>query len=175
MNCPACNNNLQKMVVNDVTVDICIGGCGGIWFDNLELKKFDEPLESDGSELLDIERNLDIKVDHTKKFNCPKCSDMIMVRHFFSVKMEVEVDECYNCGGFWLDYGELSQIRNLYNTEEEKIIATNKYFNEIFGKEIKAMQAKNEEELLRIRRIVNIFRFICPSYYIPGKQDWGAF
>jgi hypothetical protein len=21
----------------------------------------------------------------------------------------------------------------------------------------------------------NMFRFICPSYYIPGKHDWGAF
>jgi hypothetical protein len=24
-------------------------------------------------------------------------------------------------------------------------------------------------------RIAYTFRFICPSYYIPGGQDWGAF
>jgi len=26
-----------------------------------------------------------------------------------------------------------------------------------------------------VLKISNMFRFICPSYYIPGKQDWGAF
>jgi len=25
------------------------------------------------------------------------------------------------------------------------------------------------------RKIANAFKFICPSYYIPGKQAWGAF
>jgi Zn-finger nucleic acid-binding protein len=34
MKCPACKNVLQEMTVDNVTVDICKGGCGGIWFDN---------------------------------------------------------------------------------------------------------------------------------------------
>jgi hypothetical protein len=29
------------------------------------------------------------------------------------------------------------------------------------------------EELRKARRIAYAFRFICPSYYIPGEQDWG--
>jgi Zn-finger nucleic acid-binding protein len=163
------------MVVSDVTIDVCIEGCGGIWFDDLELKKFDEPLESDGSILLNIERNQKLDIDHSKRLDCPICNDMVMARHFFSVKMAVELDECYKCGGIWLDFGELTIIQNLYETDEEKSIATQKYFEEILGNEIKTMHKKNEEDLIKIRRIVNIFRFICPSYYIPGKQDWGAF
>ena len=63
----------------------------------------------------------------------------------------------------------------MYESEDEKKAATQKYFDEILGKEIKAMQAKNEADLVRIKQIVNIFRFICPSYYIPGNQEWGAF
>jgi len=43
MNCPACGNILEQMTVGDVTVDVCQRGCGGIWFDNFELEKFDEP------------------------------------------------------------------------------------------------------------------------------------
>jgi Zn-finger nucleic acid-binding protein len=32
-------------------------------------------------------------------------------RHFFSAKKHVEVDHCPNCGGYWLDAGELEKIR----------------------------------------------------------------
>jgi hypothetical protein len=37
------------------------------------------------------------------------------------------------------------------------------------------MRRESQEKLEKARRIANIFRFICPSYYIPGKQEWGAF
>ena len=86
MKCPACRNMLQEMTVGDVTVDACKGGCGGIWFDNFELKKFDEPHESAGELLLDIERDETIIVDHSKRLKCPKCDDVVMMRHFLVLK-----------------------------------------------------------------------------------------
>jgi len=175
MKCPACSNQLQEMTVADVAVDVCKGRCGGIWFDNLELKKFDEPHESDGEVLLDIEQDPSIVVDRTKRLKCPKCDDVVMMRHFFSVKKEVEVDECPGCGGFWLDAGELRKIRSLFNTEEERHKAADEYFSEVFGDKLKATQAQDEAKLAKAGKISNMFRFICPSHYIPGKQDWGAF
>ena len=175
MNCPACSNQLQQMAVGDVTVDVCKRGCGGIWFDNFEIKKFDEPHEAAGEELLDIERNENIAVDHSKRLNCPKCSDVVMMRHYFSVKRDVDVDECANCGGFWLDAGELRKIRSLFNSEQERHNAAHEYFQDVFGDELAAMHAENEEKLARTRKVANMFRFICPTYYIPGKQKWGAF
>ena len=175
MKCPACENILQEMTVGDVAVDVCKGGCGGIWFDNFELKKFDEPHESAGEALLDIERNESLTVDHAKRIKCPKCDDVVMMRHFFSVKKGVEVDECPGCAGFWLDAGELRKIRGLFKTEEERHEAAEEYFEEVFGDRLKAMKAESEEKLAKTRKIVNLFRYICPSNYIPGKQDWGAF
>jgi len=163
------------MTVAGVTVDVCKGGCGGIWFDNFELKKFDEPHEPTGEKLLHVEKNPKLKVDPTKRLKCPKCGDVVMMRHFFSVKKKVVVDECPGCGGVWLDAGELAQIRSLFNTKQERQEAAEKYFNEIFGDTLTAMEAEDKQKLENTRRIANIFRFICPSYYIPGKQDWGAF
>jgi len=163
------------MVVGDVVVDVCQGGCGGIWFDNWELKKFDEPHEHLGEQLLDIDIAPNIKVDYSKRRQCPKCAGVTMMRHFFSVKREVEVDECAACAGIWLDAGELKRIRSEFNTEEERRQAAQEYFEEIFGKELDRMRRESQEKLERARRIAHIFRFICPSYYIPGKQDWGAF
>lgn len=175
MECPACSNMLQEVTVADVTVDVCKGGCGGIWFDWFELKKLDEPHESAGRELLDVERDKGIIIDHTKRLNCPKCDDIVMMRHFFSVKKEVEVDECPGCGGFWLDAGELGKIRGLFNTEEERHKAADEYFSEVFGDKLTAMRAEDEAKPNKAHKIANMFRFICPTYYIPGKQDWGAF
>jgi len=83
------------------------------------------------------------------------------------------VDESPNCGGHWLDPGELRTIRTEYASEEERERAA--YFSEVFGPELAAAHAQTEEDLARARRIAHAFRFICPSYYVPGKQDWGAF
>ncbi|MBN1765221.1 MAG: zf-TFIIB domain-containing protein [Sedimentisphaerales bacterium] len=175
MKCPVCDNDLTPRPVEDITVDVCDGGCGGIWFDNFELQKMDEKHERPGEQLLDIPRDENIVVDHSQQRNCPKCPDVIMMRHFYSVKHEVEVDECAACAGIWLDYGELGQIRNLFASPEEEKQAMQKFLSENVGRHLAQMEAQDEVELAKARRIANIFRFICPSYWIPGKQDWGAF
>ena len=175
MKCPACSNELKQMKVADVTVDVCEGGCGGVWFDNFELKKFDEPHEADGEQLLNIKEAANVQVDPEKRLNCPKCGDIVMMRHFFSVKKKVMIDQCAQCGGIWLDAGELAEIRSLFNTEAERHQAAEEYFSDVFGKQLEAMAEKQEQRLARTRRVSNIFRFICPSYYIPGKQKGAAF
>ncbi len=109
MNCPACGNVLQEITVSDVVVDVCDGGCGGIWFDNYELDKFDEPHET-ADELLDIERDDSITVDHTKRLNCPKCSDVVMMRHFSSVKKEVVRFACEYVAASGADEGGVGEV-----------------------------------------------------------------
>ncbi|NIQ70823.1 MAG: hypothetical protein GTN94_30285, partial [Candidatus Aminicenantes bacterium] len=58
---------------------------------------------------------------------------------------------------------------------EERHKAAEEYFSEVFGSELAAMEAEDQAKLNKVLKISNMFRFICPSYYIPGKQDWGAF
>jgi hypothetical protein len=174
MKCPACGNELSQMTAGDITVDVCKGGCGGIWFDQFELKKVDEAHESAGEAILEIERNAGIKIDYEKRRKCPKCN-IIMLRHFFSIKRQVAIDECPQCGGYWLDAGELAMIRKLYKTDTERRDAARQYFSEIFDPQASQMLAKGQADAGRARKIARIFRYICPSYYIPGKQDGGAF
>lgn len=175
MKCPACERDMSAKTVGDVSVDVCEGGCGGIWFDPFELKKFDEPHEAAGTALLDIERDPGITVDHTQEMSCPKCRDTIMAQHFFSTKRAVEVDECPACGSYWLDIGDLAQIRNLYGSDEERRAAAGEYFEDVFGEGLAKMRAESDEQLARARRVAHMFRFICPSYYMSGRQEWGAF
>jgi uncharacterized protein len=111
MKCPACFNELTALQVGSLTVDACQGGCGGIWFDAFEMDRVDEEQEAAGEPLLNIRRDERLVVDPSRKRECPRCAGIKLHRHFFSAKRRVEVDQCPNCGGYWLDAGELALIR----------------------------------------------------------------
>jgi Zn-finger nucleic acid-binding protein len=49
-----------------------------------------------------------------------KCSDTLLMRHFFSAKRAVTVDECPTCAGVWLDAGELGRILSEYPSVEAR-------------------------------------------------------
>jgi len=175
MECPACGRELKEMKAGEIVVDVCENGCGGIWFDNYELQKVDEKHEAAGEVLLNIARDPNVKTEQGKQRSCPKCPSQLMIQRFASVKHEVEVDECVACGGIWLDYGELGKIRDQYQDEAERKEAARTYFHEAFGAEFDKLQQENERELGTAHKVARVFRFICPSYYIPGQQSWGAF
>jgi len=111
MKCPACDRELSVIQVGSVEVDVCQGGCGGVWFDAFELKRVDEEHEAAGEHLLQIQRDPQVKVDATRKRECPRCGRIKLKRHLFSRASQVEVDHCPNCAGYWLDAGELEKIR----------------------------------------------------------------
>ncbi|HOX59432.1 MAG TPA: zf-TFIIB domain-containing protein [Candidatus Paceibacterota bacterium] len=111
MKCPACFNELIELHVGKLAVDACQGGCGGIWFDAFELQKVDQESEAAGEPLLNVPRAPGVVPDPARKRECPRCEDVKLHRHFFSAKRRVQVDHCPNCGGYWLDAGELALIR----------------------------------------------------------------
>ena len=122
MVCPACENNLSQLVAAGVVLDVCSGGCGGIWFDSFELNKVEAAQETTGDVQISIPRDPARKVDYQKRRTCPKCADVVLMRHYYSKLRRVVVDECPSCAGFWLDAGELENIRS----EREALLAEEK-------------------------------------------------
>ena len=98
-----------------------------------------------------------------------------MMRHFESVARKVAIDECPSCGGVWLDAGELNVIRSEFPSAEARHEAARKAFSEMFDGQLAAEHAKSEVELARARKVSRALRFICPSTYLPGKQEGGAY
>lgn len=172
MKCPACHRTLRSKMVAEVTVDVCSNGCGGIWFDQGELKKFDEPHEVAGEQLLDALRVADMGVDRSQRYRCTKCPDSVMMRHFSSAKRAVVVDECPTCGGGWLDSGELRQIRSEYPSEEARRQAAKAYFKEVLGDRLDARRAENAEHAALWRRISNVLMSTWP-FFAP-REDKGV-
>jgi len=118
MRCPVCQEEMVEQDFGGVKVDICKDGCKGIWFDWSELSKLDEENEGFGNalkEALDYPRAND---EDRGQINCPKCG-IPLHAHRYQKSKEVNVDECYKCGGFFLDPGELKVVRDSFMSEQE--------------------------------------------------------
>lgn len=152
--CPACGKKMKKIFMpqQNVNLDVCVDGCGGIYFDNREFSQFDEQNE-DISPLLDV---LDGKVfgsvNENAERKCPVCGN-IMVKNFASAKHQIQVDECYNCGGKFLDFGEIDKIRCQYNTEAERSADAIKELYSIAGKEISSLELNYKK--IKARHSIN--------------------
>ena len=119
--CPACGGKMTKVLTKKgINIDVCTEGCGGIWFDNRELEKFDEADEN-AEDILNLlnEKNFGKVSDDTVR-NCPVCKTK-MVKNKYSINTDIEIDECYNCGGKFLDYNEIIHIRNSKQPSDEQI------------------------------------------------------
>jgi len=107
MKCPACKNPLREKGAGGMALDVCYGGCGGIWFDATELGR----VSARAAATLHTIWNVPVgSVKQTEPRLCPRCPEQILDRKWFSDSQKVEIDQCPNCAGVWLDAGEFSRI-----------------------------------------------------------------
>lgn len=135
--CPACQKEMVQVFVEELNanVDICVNGCGGIYFDNREYQHCDDKHEC-VDEIIEALKNKSFeKVDDNLVRNCPVCGTQ-MVKNYSSTKKQIQIDECYECGGKFLDKGELEKIRMEYHSEEDKNADTVQYIHSIIGKDL---------------------------------------
>lgn len=107
MKCPSCKNPLREKGAGGLTLDICYGGCGGIWFDAKELERVS------ASAAATLHSIWSVPVSSAKLNDprmCPRCPDTVLARKWFSDSKKVEIDQCPKCGGVWLDAGEFTRI-----------------------------------------------------------------
>ena len=129
MNCPACGMSMVEEDFGGVLVDVCKNGCKGIWFDWRELKNLDENHEGVGQALEEALESPRLNNADRGPLNCPKCG-LKMREHKYKNAKEVNVDECYACGGFFLDSGELKQMRDGYMSEDEREVYVQRLISE---------------------------------------------
>lgn len=92
-----------------MALDICYGGCGGIWFDAAELERVSVNVAA-ATTLHSIWQTTPSNVQLTEPRLCPRCPGQVLDRKWFSDSQEVEIDQCAQCGGIWLDAGEFTRI-----------------------------------------------------------------
>jgi uncharacterized protein len=144
MICPACGAQLTALGVEGLVIDACRDGCGGLWFDNFELHQVDEWHERLGDSLLAMEVNPGAAIVPDRR-HCPRCPDVVMMQHKFRPDKPVIVDECPNCGGVWLDGGELAEIRRPAPTREDRKKAANRFLERLFIEDLARLKTSRAE------------------------------
>lgn len=141
--CPACHKDMVKifMPAEGINIDVCLDGCGGIFFDNREFRQFDEKAENIDEILKEIEGKEFEKVDESLTRTCPVCGSK-MVKNWASSKQEIQVDDCYSCGGKFLDNGELQKIREQFETEKDRSDAALEELYSTVGPKLAAIEAE---------------------------------
>ena len=168
--CPSCRNILSTLEIGSVHLDVCIGGCGGMWFDQGELRRLDEPHELVEDWVWSIEINPRLEVDFERRRHCPRCVGTLMLRHYWSIKKKVLIDEGQTCAGYWLDDGELRSIRTLFKSEAERKRAAMSHFSELFDGQLEAQRSISDMQNEKIRSVARMFRHITPSHYLNKKD-----
>ena len=165
MDCPRCKKQLEKVLDSGIELDVCLSGCGGIWFDQFEFKKFDEPHEP-GVTLLKVLSNEPVDLaalDSAERLDCPKCDRVVMMRAFHSPLRQIEIDECPMCASVWLDHGELAFIRDMFRNEKQLKEYRQAAFEQEVASEIDNHFSKRAADFERIDKYARLFRWLTPD------------
>ena len=161
INCPACKKSMAKIYIESANkyIDICLEGCGGIFFDNREFELFDEAHEN-ADDILAFYDKLDSfkPIDDSQERICPTCN-AIMTKIGNGIDDIFKIDCCYTCGAKFLDAYELQKIRTTYSSEEERKQLFEKNFSEMFDDELKNLNNNHEN----IKKDNSIIRQIIKS------------
>ena len=160
MKCPRTGTDLKEIEIDGVKIDIS-ESCGGVWFDNFELEKFDNVDKAAGAELVELlAKYTDKELDLEPRLQSPRHPEVTMMRQFYSPAQRIEIDVCPQSGGVWLDRAS-SLICAFYPSEDDRREATQQFFDEImpvFG-ENRAEQAGP--------RVVKMLHWLLDA------ADWG--
>ncbi len=116
--CPACGAAMAPEGFGSAFVEVC-AGCRGLWFDAGELGRLDSSKKGIGPRLeAALREPLEIP-EHATSRSCPRCA-VELDPETYELQPEADVDVCPECGGVFLDPGELAQIRRRPLTAEER-------------------------------------------------------
>ena len=113
--CPRCHVALSPQQQGDITLESC-ERCHGQWLEPDDLKAIIE-----GTVLLEtgpaVRTGIDL-TDVQEDASCPHCG-VAMQPFNYAGDSGVILDKCADCGGIWLDGGELEKVRLVVEASEE--------------------------------------------------------
>ena len=167
MRCPICRIDMIKEKFGDVRVGLCKNGCHGIWITYKDLIRIAKKNEGFGASFNEALNTPGTGKSGRGQILCPECQIPMHV-HKYRSTINIVVDECYKCGGFFLDPGELKGIREAFRKSEEKELYVQFLLKDIPGySQMKLDSAKLEDRANAIKSFTD-FRYLnLPFTDIP--------
>lgn len=118
MDCPACGNAMITLELADVEIDHCVG-CGGIWLDAGELELLMDDRQKASHLLASFQED---RSSAEKPRKCPICSRKMAKIIVGPTKPALLIDKCRRGDGLWFDRGELQDVLNRGQLDEDSRI-----------------------------------------------------
>ena len=127
MDCPVCKNAMITLELEDVEIDYCTE-CGGIWLDAGEL----ELLLGEPQKAKQLLNAFTVESKSNERIRpCPICNKKMQKIKVGSSPPVLLIDKCRRGDGLWFDRGELSEICNRAQLDEDNKIS--KLLNDMFA------------------------------------------
>jgi len=118
MDCPVCKNAMITLQLEEVEIDFC-GDCGGIWLDSGEL----ELLLGDSQQAERLLNSFKIDTSSAEKTRkCPICLKKMQKIIVGPATPPLVIDKCRRGDGLWFDKGELQDILEKAQLDEDSKI-----------------------------------------------------
>lgn len=156
--CPDHNLPLEPKSFRSIVVDVC-PKCAGVFFDEGEVNKLrldgnDAMVELDDSVRPSEDHAIDFMVMKESPRACPNCrSSMDKMRYLYN--SPVMLDSCSNCGGVWVEDGELRSMRDVLegcNDTGGAKVRTEAYVT------MAELQSRTQANLMRVKRVERAMR-----------------
>lgn len=169
MRCPICRLEMMKDKFGDARVGVCKTGCRGIWITYKDLIRIGEKNEGFGASLNEALNAPGVGDSERGQILCPECQIPMHV-HKYRSTINIVVDECYKCGGFFLDPGELKGIREAFRKSEEKELYVQFLLKDIPGYSQMKLDSEKLEDRANAIKSFTDFRYLnLPFTDIPYR------
>ncbi len=118
MDCPACGNAMITLELADVEIDHCVD-CGGIWLDAGELELLMDDAQKASRLLASFQEDVSSSEEPRK---CPICDKKMAKIVVGRTQPVLLIDKCRRGDGLWFDRGELKDILDRGQLDEDSRI-----------------------------------------------------
>ncbi|NLE65121.1 MAG: zf-TFIIB domain-containing protein [Elusimicrobia bacterium] len=124
LNCPNCRHALRQVIYEGVVIETC-DHCQGEWVDHSEIERINQARDvifslKEAAVIPGAKKSVPGTIaSRDKALSCPHCQIPLRVINY-AYDSGVMVDKCPQCGGFWLDKGELESIQMIVETWEAR-------------------------------------------------------
>jgi len=133
MDCPVCRNAMMTLELQEVEIDYCTD-CGGIWLDAGELEELLGQADR-ASQLLASFKTEPSCTEKQRK--CPICDKKMQKITVGQSQPALLIDKCAKGDGLWFDSGELHDIFDRAQLDENNKIQD--FLADMFGYDKKDM------------------------------------
>ncbi len=160
--CPDCQIELRTENLLGIDLDVC-PDCAGIYFDDGEMMNLKDLGDDAFSELDDMvlpDDDVDLEEEiGTSKRMCPGCKE-VMHEYNYLYTSKVRLDACPDCGGTWVEHGELTAMQQALADAKNQPINESLMRRLVHERVVAEEMAKHEERIARQKHRTRVLRVL---------------